>query len=74
MPLIPHIQVPTLIVTGRDDPFIPVESFESIAAPSHVTVRMVPRGGHLGFLGWDSAGGVHWAERRLAEWIAEVKG
>jgi predicted alpha/beta-fold hydrolase len=27
------------------------------------------QGGHLGFLGPDGAGGIRWAERRVAEWV-----
>ena len=68
-PLIPHIQLPTLILTARDDPFIAVEPFEELKAPSNVLVRIVQHGGHIGFLGWDGFGGIRWAERRIVEWI-----
>jgi predicted alpha/beta-fold hydrolase len=66
--LVERIQVPTLVLTSRDDPFIAVEPFEALRAPGHVAVRVLPHGGHLGFLGWDGAGGIRWAERRIAEW------
>jgi len=68
-PLVPHIRVPTLVLTARDDPFIAVAPFESLTVPPHVQVRVVDRGGHLGFLGRDGAGGVRWAERRVADWL-----
>jgi hypothetical protein len=67
-PLIPDIRVPTLILTARDDPFIAVEPFEELSPPGHIEVRIVDRGGHLGFLGWDGSGGIRWAERRVLEW------
>jgi len=67
--LIPHIQVPTLILTARDDPFIAIEPFEELKVPANVLVRLVAHGGHLGFLGWDGAGGIRWAERRMVEWL-----
>ncbi|MHB1425338.1 MAG: YheT family hydrolase [Gemmataceae bacterium] len=70
--LIPNIQVPTLILTARDDPFIAVEPFEELKAPSNVSVRIVNHGGHLGFLGWDGFGGIRWAERRIVEWIVQT--
>lgn len=73
LPLIAQIAVPTLILTARDDPFIAVEPFEALQAPGHVTVRIVRHGGHLGFLGWDGAGGIRWAERRVLEWVTQMR-
>ena len=67
--LIGRIQVPTLVLTARDDPLIAVEPFEQLRAPTHVSIRVLRHGGHLGFLGWDGAGGVRWVERRVAEWV-----
>jgi predicted alpha/beta-fold hydrolase len=69
LPLIPHIRVPGLILTARDDPFITVAPFESLRPPAPVRVRIVDRGGHLGYLGWDGGGIVRWAERRIADWL-----
>lgn len=70
-PLIPNIQVPALILTARDDPFIAVEPFEDLKAPPNILVRIVHHGGHLGFLGWDGGGGIRWAERRIVEWMLD---
>jgi predicted alpha/beta-fold hydrolase len=70
--LIPHIQLPALILTARDDPFIAVESFEELKVPSNILVRIVKHGGHIGFLGWDGTGGIRWAERRAVEWIVQL--
>ena len=70
LPLIPRIGVPALILAARDDPFIAVEPFEGLRAPAHVEVRVVGRGGHLGVLGPDGAGGIRWAERTAADWVA----
>ena len=67
--IIPRIRVPTLILTSRDDPFINVEPFERLSVPSHIEVRILKHGGHLGFLGWDGAGGIRWAERRIVDWL-----
>src|SRR5262249_26788436 len=69
VPLISQIQVPTLILTARDDPFVAVEPFELLTPPQNVEVRIHDHGGHLGFLGWDGAGGIRWAERRVFEWL-----
>ena len=69
--LISRITLPTLILTARDDPFIAVEPFEELTPPPNVTLRILPKGGHVGFLGLDGDGGIRWAERRLVNWLLE---
>lgn len=69
LPLLARIGVPTLVLTARDDPFIAVEPLEGLAAPAHVEVRIVPYGGHLGFLGADGLGGVRWGEGQVVDWL-----
>jgi uncharacterized protein len=71
--LLPRIEVSSLILTARDDPFVAVEPFESFSPPPGMTVSIMARGGHLGFLGWDGSGGIRWAERRIADWIGGAK-
>lgn len=72
LPLIPRIRVSGLVLASRDDPFIAVEPFEEVAPPPNVELQVLDHGGHLGFLGWDGAGGIHWAERRVAHWVAQA--
>jgi predicted alpha/beta-fold hydrolase len=67
--LLAHISVPTLILTARDDPFIAVQPFENARLSPHVLMRIVARGGHIGFVGNDGAGGIRWGERRMVEWV-----
>jgi uncharacterized protein len=71
LPLVPRLAVPSFILTARDDPFIPVDPFEALPVLPQVEIQIVPRGGHLGFIGPDGAGGIRWAERRVAAWIFE---
>lgn len=70
-PLVARINVPTLILTARDDPFIAVEPFDELKAPDNVVVRIVPHGGHLGFVGWDGSRPVRWAESRMVDWATQ---
>jgi predicted alpha/beta-fold hydrolase len=70
--LLSRIQVSTLILTARDDPFIAVQSFEELSLPNDSELQILPRGGHLGFLGRNVTGGVRWAECRVAEWVQSV--
>jgi predicted alpha/beta-fold hydrolase len=72
LPLIAGIKVPAFVLTSQDDPFIAVEPFESLGAPSNVEVRITRHGGHLGFLGWDGFGGVRWAERLVVNWAVRA--
>jgi predicted alpha/beta-fold hydrolase len=63
--------VPTLILTARDDPFIAVAPFEAVRLPDAVTLVIRRHGGHLGFVGWDGAGGLRWADRRTISWLLQ---
>ncbi len=63
-----RIQVPTLILTAADDPFVPVAPFHhpSVTGNPNVTVSITPHGGHCAYLehaapGYDG----YWAEREL---------
>ncbi len=67
--LIPRIELPTLIVTARDDPFVAIAPFEELILPGHVRLEIQQHGGHLGFLGFDGNGGIRWVERRIVDWL-----
>lgn len=48
------MQVPTSILTARDDPVIPVQAFEKLQLPPTVQLEIARYGGHCGFIqGWD---------------------
>lgn len=68
-PLVSSIRLPTLILTARDDPFIAVKSFEELRLPSNVELRIIDRGGHLGFVGPDGLGGMRWGEALVLDWL-----
>lgn len=62
---------PTLIVNAIDDPFMQrsILPTATMLAPS-VTLELSKRGGHVGFIGADARGRLHyWLEQRLAEWL-----
>jgi hypothetical protein len=66
------IEVPTLIITSQDDPFIPYRIFESPAIRQNRRIRLVAptHGGHCGF--YQRARSVedaYWAENRIVECI-----
>lgn len=67
-PWITRIQVPTLLLTAADDPFIAVEPFLALAPGGAITVEIQRHGGHLGFLGSDGHAGIRWVDARLQAW------
>jgi uncharacterized protein len=69
LPVINEIRVPTFILTAADDPFVDAAQFRELPVRPHHEIYIAERGGHLGFLGWDGAGGIRWAERRVADWL-----
>lgn len=68
---VPRIEVPTLILSARDDPFIDPAPLEALNRPECVELQMTDHGGHVGFLGRDGAGGWFWGERRVADWLCQ---
>ena len=69
-----EIEVPALIVTAKDDPFIPYRMFETPALQhnSHIILMAVERGGHCGFFQCRQPGeDRYWAENRLIEFIVK---
>ena len=71
------IEVPTLIITAQDDPFIPYSMFNTQAIMSNSWIRLwtPDHGGHCGFIQRPRVGeDVYWAENRLVEFIVNQDG
>lgn len=70
--VIDRLRIPALIVSARNDPFVPPEQFErpAVAANPHVRVLLTDEGGHCGFVaapGTDEGDG-YWAETTIVRW------
>lgn len=72
---LPRITVPTLLLSARDDPFLPEEILErvqQIANPA-LTVEITEHGGHVGFVGgpapWRAQ---YYAEQRTFAFFEQV--
>jgi len=72
LPLVPRIALPTLILSARDDPFVAVEPIAALQGAANLHIRLTDHGGHLGYLGADGRGGIHWAERHVAAWLTSM--
>ena len=68
--VIDRVAVPALILSARDDPFVPPAQFRdpAIAANRHVRTAITGRGGHCGFLAAPAPGfDGYWAERAAVD-------
>lgn len=48
---LPHITVPTMIISAEDDPIVPVDMFHRHAMSPSIALHTTRSGGHLGFIG-----------------------
>jgi predicted alpha/beta-fold hydrolase len=69
--VVDKIEIPALIITAADDPFVPANSFRdpALAANPHLTVLITEHGGHCGFLAapGDEGDDGYWAENRIVD-------
>ena len=64
------IRVPTLILTSRDDPLIPVASFERLSLSTNVRLHIAEGGGHLGYLATGNGEQSRdWLQTQLLRWM-----
>lgn len=70
--VVDRIRIPTLILTAKDDPFVPPEQFlePPVNTNPHVVVRVEPFGGHCGFIARGTGGDEYWAESSAVAFLA----
>jgi uncharacterized protein len=65
-PLLPHIEVPTLVLNARNDPFLPATALPSRHEVSAaVELDQPEHGGHAGFMTGPFPGHISWLSRRV---------
>lgn len=76
LPYIKQINIPSLIIHAKDDPFIPFAPFErrEIAENPNVLLLAPERGGHVGFFSAGEGEDRYWAEARLIEFVKLLSG
>jgi hypothetical protein len=69
-----QIRVPVLMITAKDDPFVPYASFLAARIADNPAVRFVApdHGGHCGFISKHSGPERFWAEQRIVDFCAEL--
>jgi hypothetical protein len=73
MRVIDRIQVPALVITAEDDPFVPPVPFRDpkVTTNPHIDLRISAHGGHCGFVGPSSAhDDGYWAENQIVEFVS----
>ncbi len=72
--VIAQLKVPLLLMTAKDDPFVPYDSFVRAKVAANPLVRFVApeHGGHCGFISKWAGNERFWAEERVVEFMAEV--
>jgi predicted alpha/beta-fold hydrolase len=65
-----QIEVPTLILTARDDPLVPVSSFDGVRLSPASRLHIAEGGGHLGYIAARSDDpDRRWMDWRVVEWL-----
>lgn len=72
--IVERIEVPTLILTAADDPFVPPTQFDDTALRQHpyLRIRVEPHGGHCGFVGPAETDDGYWAETAAVSFLASA--
>lgn len=67
-PMLRHITVPTLLLHGDDDPWIPADIYRrhEVGLPTNLQIELARGGGHVGFHGRDGRWHDHCASRFFA--------
>jgi predicted alpha/beta-fold hydrolase len=72
--VVADIRLPTLIITSKDDPFVPFRPFENsaIRGNSNITLLATEHGGHCAFISQESGMERFWAEARIVEYCKSM--
>ncbi len=71
-PLLEGLTIPALVLSAKDDPFVPASMFDALPRRHLPTLRLAQpsRGGHVGYVGRN--GHRFWAGGALFEWFDEI--
>jgi predicted alpha/beta-fold hydrolase len=72
MRVVDRIRVPALVITAKDDPFVPHDPFHDpkVTGNPNITLRVLDHGGHCGFIGNRSGeDDGYWAENRIVDFV-----
>jgi hypothetical protein len=69
-----RVSVPMLMITAKDDPFVPYKAFLKTDVEKNARVKFVApeRGGHCGFISRCEGTERFWAEERVVEFVEKL--
>ena len=72
--VIAQVKIPFLMITAKDDPFVPYQSFVRARVVDTPAIQFIApdQGGHCGFISKWSGNERHWAEERIIEFMSKV--
>jgi uncharacterized protein len=72
-PWLSSIEVPTLIINARNDPFMPSAALPDLSdLADAVTAEFPDEGGHVGFVSGPFPGRLHWLPRRIVGYFGSL--
>ena len=72
-PVLRDIQIPTLVLNARNDPFLPAQHLPRINEVSnYVTLEQPASGGHVGFVVGNFPGRLNWLPQRLLHFFDQA--
>jgi predicted alpha/beta-fold hydrolase len=72
MRVVARIRTPTLIITAKDDPFVPWQPFRNTVVTENSSIQLLDcdHGGHCGFVGSpEGEDDGYWAEQRIVDFV-----
>ncbi|MBX3438464.1 MAG: alpha/beta fold hydrolase [Planctomycetaceae bacterium] len=71
--VVKQIAVPTMVLSSRDDPLIPIGTLEGQDWPECIRLQFAERGGHLGYIGRASGSDPdrNWMDWRVINWLVD---
>jgi predicted alpha/beta-fold hydrolase len=71
-----QVRVPLLLITAKDDPFVPYGSFLAAGVDKNPAIQFLApeHGGHCGFISKWSGPERYWAEQRIVEFVGRQRG
>ncbi len=63
------IQIPTVLITAEDDPFVGVEEYRQATLSASTILHIEKHGGHMGYLGQAGFGAERWLDSALGKYL-----